>query len=113
MNRTSHSPTFEHRVRSPAWLALLESLGLAALLLVIGSLVNRSDPFLMRRGFSWMALAPLLAGLRHGSGYGMLCGAALDVLLAVGSKVGLATPTFELEAAFGWVATKKFCHAPR
>jgi hypothetical protein len=94
----------ETRAPVPAWLAWLETTGLVALAIAVGALVDRSDPFLVRRGFSWLALAPVLAGLQHGSTRG-LGGAALQALaLTVAWRSGLtAMPEAPAETVLGWL----------
>lgn len=94
-------PELPARVPAPAWLAAAESLALAAAFLLAGRLVDRGDPFLLAHPLPWLALAPLLAGLRHGASMGLLSGGALGVALWAASA-GLPWTVFE--AAAGWMA---------
>lgn len=90
--------------RAPAWQAWLETAGLVAAAIAIGALVDRTDPFLLRRGFSWLIVAPLLAGLQYGSTHG-LGGAAIQALaLLLAWKSGLAVvPDSAAETVLGWL----------
>lgn len=92
------------RTASPSWEAWVETAGLVAAAIAVGALVDRSDPFLLRRGFCWLALAPLLAGLQHGSTRG-LGGAALQALaLAIAWRSGWTTiQDSAAETVLGWL----------
>jgi hypothetical protein len=94
----------EPRTPAPGWQSWLETVGLVTALIVIGTLVDRSDPFLLRRGFSWFALAPLLTGLQYGSTHG-LAGAALQAaVLAIAWKTGIVSvPDSAAETVLGWL----------
>jgi len=94
----------EPRTPAPAWQSWLETVGLMTVLIVIGTLVDRSDPFLLRRGFSWFVLAPLLAGLQYGSTHG-LAGAGLQAaVLAIAWKTGIVSvPDSAAETVLGWL----------
>lgn len=92
------------RREPPAWQRWLETLGVAAALLAAGALLDRSDPFLLKRGFSWLALAPLLAGLRYGAVPGMACGAAQGLaLVAAAAAARMQVPGPAAEAVLGWL----------
>jgi hypothetical protein len=94
----------ERREAPPAWQAWLETAALAGAAVTAGALVDASDPFLLRRGYPWLALAPLLAGLRYGAGHGVVCGAAQVVALALASRCGRTSPAGSLaEIALGWL----------
>src|SRR3954471_5829496 len=89
---------------APGWQSWLETVALIAVLLTIGALVDGSDPFLLHRGFSWFALAPLLAGLQYGSARGMGCAAVEAGALAIVWKSGIATlPDSAAETVLGWL----------
>ena len=93
------------RVAAPRWQAWLETLVLAAAFIAGGVLLDRSDPFLLHRGFSWLVLAPLLAGLRYGSVSGIGCGAVQALALAIAGRWGLTSvPGGALEIVLGWLA---------
>lgn len=94
----------DSRRRPRWWQTWLETIGLVAALVTIGALVDRADPFLLRRGFSWFALAPLLAGLQYGSANG-LGGAAIQALaLTIAWRSGLtAVPDSAAESVLGWL----------
>jgi polysaccharide biosynthesis protein PelD len=68
------------RLRSP--LALVEALLLTLLLPTIGWLADRSDPFFLNHHFSWIVVAPLLLGLRHGFAPALASAVVLDGLIA-------------------------------
>jgi polysaccharide biosynthesis protein PelD len=61
--------------------ALLESAALTLALPCIGWLIDRSDPLMLHRPFSWLLIAPLLIGIRHGLALGCASAIALDGLL--------------------------------
>jgi len=88
---------------APSWQRWLETIGLVAALLVTGAIVDRADPFLLHRGFSWFVLAPLLSGLQYGSTQG-LGGAAIQALaLTAAWRCGLiAVPDSAAETVLGW-----------
>jgi len=89
-----------------AWIGWIESLGIAGLLLAIGALIDRRDPFLLHRGFSWLALSPLLSGLQYGSGRGLAIAGVQTVALIVAWKSGLAqVPDTIGEILLGWFLT--------
>jgi hypothetical protein len=52
-----------HKKRLIAW---LEAAGISVCVPAIGYLADRSDPFFVQASFPWLALAPLLVGLRYG-----------------------------------------------
>jgi hypothetical protein len=70
-----------------SWSAIAESIAIGLLLPAIGWLVNRRDPFLEARPFSWFVLPPLLAGLRHGFAAGCASAATLGASLIVGWRL--------------------------
>jgi hypothetical protein len=96
------STELKSHTHAPEWLPLVETLGLAMSFMVLGLLADRTDPFLLKRGFPWLAFAPLLAGLRHGSGKGVLAGTAMAAAAMLRPSVGLS-PVM-IESAFGWIA---------
>ena len=101
---TANGIAFERREPAPAWQAWVETAALAAALVAVGALVDRRDPFLLHRGFSWLALAPLLAGLRYGSVAGMACGAFQALALAAAWRWGgMSVPGSVPETVLGWL----------
>jgi hypothetical protein len=91
------------RSAPPAWLSWAESLGIPAALVAIGALIDRRDPFLLQRGFSWLMLAPLLAGLQHGASRGLVAAAIQALALAAAWKSGLTqVPDALAEIILGW-----------
>jgi polysaccharide biosynthesis protein PelD len=88
----------------PRWQAWLETGALIAALIAVGALVDRRDPFLLQRGFSWFTLAPLLAGLQYGSTHGLACAAMQAVALAVAWRCGIISPPDSVvETVLGWL----------
>lgn len=61
--------------------ALLESIALTLAVPGIGWLIDRSDPLMLSRPFSWLLVAPLLIGIRHGLAFGCASAIALDAVL--------------------------------
>ena len=59
-----HAGSAAIKLRSPR--AALETLLLTVLIPLIGYLTNHNDPFFFEYGCSWLLLAPVLLGLRHG-----------------------------------------------
>jgi hypothetical protein len=58
----------------------------------------------LRPALAWLALAPLLAGLRYGAGHGVACGAAqAGALLAAARWGGTAAEAPLAEIALGWL----------
>lgn len=80
---------------APRWQAWVETALLAAAALATGALVDRRDPLLSQHPVPWLAIAPLLAGLRYGARLGVVCG----VVQAAG-----------LAAAAGWSGS--WAHGP-
>jgi hypothetical protein len=106
IKKSANEPGGERRKPVPAWQAWLETAALAAALVAIGVLLDRRDPFLLQRGFSWLTLAPVLAGLRHGSTRGLACGALQAVALAIASRFDLTpVPDSFMEMVLGWLVT--------
>ena len=92
------------RAPAPAWLGWLETAALVAAGVAVGAFVDRGDPFLLRRSFSWLALAPLLAGLKHGSTRGLGAAAIQAVGLAIAWRAGMTqVPGSPAEAVLGWL----------
>jgi polysaccharide biosynthesis protein PelD len=90
----------------PAWMTWAECLGISAALVVIGALIDRRDPFLLQRGFCWLTLAPLLAGLQYGPSRGLATAALQALALAAAWKSGLAqVPDTLAEIILGWLVT--------
>ena len=103
MDGTAGDTAFERREPAPAWQTWLETAAIPAALLAAGALLDRGDPFLLRRGFSWLALAPLLVGLRYGSVPALACAAAQALALAASWRlVGLPHASAS-EIALGWL----------
>jgi polysaccharide biosynthesis protein PelD len=69
-------------LRSPR--AIAETVAITAGLPALGFLLDRSDPFLLQHGFSWLILAPVLVALRHGLTLGLSSAVALDLALVIG-----------------------------
>src|SRR3982750_669226 len=91
------------RAAPHAWMSWAESLALPATLTAIGALIDRHDPFLLQRGFSWLTLSPLLAGLQHGSSRGLATAALQALLVTAAWKSGLAQVPGEFaEIVLGW-----------
>lgn len=99
--------TSRHRPGAvPGWQAWLETAALCALAVAAGAIADghTTASLSSRRGFAWFALAPLLAGLRHGAGRGVACGAAQAGALAIAVHYGRAPPDAPLaEIALGWM----------
>jgi len=83
MNRDS-PPAEPRRVRRPGSSspkALLETAALTLALPCVGWLLDRTDPLMLHRPFSWLIAAPLLIGIRHGLAPGCASAIALDAML--------------------------------
>jgi len=61
--------------------ALLETVALTLAMPGIGWLIDRTDPLMLNRPFSWLLVAPLLIGIRHGLAFGCGSAIALDAVL--------------------------------
>lgn len=82
MNPDPASPEVRRRrSRSSSPKALLESAALTLAVPCIGWLVDHSDPLMLHRPFSWLLVAPLLIGIRHGLALGCASAIALDGVL--------------------------------
>jgi hypothetical protein len=93
----------ERREPVPRWQAWIETVALALAALALGALVDAGDPFLLRHAFPWLALPPMLAGLRYGSAHGVSCSALQGVALAIAWALGRApAPHVIPELALGW-----------
>ncbi|HYZ88937.1 MAG TPA: GAF domain-containing protein [Myxococcales bacterium] len=104
--RTTEQIAIPRRELAPAWQAWVETAALFAVIAAVGMLVDRSDPFLLRRPFPWLTLAPLLAGLQHGSARGMSCAAGQALVLLATAKLRLvAVPDSLPEVALGWLCS--------
>jgi hypothetical protein len=89
---------------APTWQAWLETLVISLVLIAVGAAVDRRDPFVLRRGFSWLTLAPLFAAIQYGSLHGLACGAFQAVLLGIAWRSGLtALPDSAAEIVLGWL----------
>jgi hypothetical protein len=96
----------DRRTPPPAWMSWVESLGTSAALVAIGALIDRRDPFLLQRGFSWLTLSPLLAGLQYGSTRGLATAAIQALALAAAWKSGITqVPDTLAEIVLGWLVT--------
>jgi len=73
----------EEERRLPAWRIVAETFVITIAMPAIGWVFDRDDPFFLRRGFAWLAIAPLLVGVRYGSTPGLACAAALDTALLI------------------------------
>lgn len=106
MRSTTREYAPERREPAPAWQAWLETAALPVALVAAGVILDGRDPFLLRRGFSWLAFAPLLAALRYGSIQGLACGAIQALALAVAWRWGgVPVPGSAPETVLGWLAT--------
>ncbi|GEM_PF-1414050 len=57
----------------------LETVVITALFPLVGLFVDRTDPFFFTHSFSWLAVAPLLVGARHGFALGLATAMMTDV----------------------------------
>ena len=80
---------------APAWLAWLEIAVLATLAIAASLLAGL--------GLPWLALAPLLVGLRYGSGPGVACAAAQVVALKLAARWGVPIEAPGGQAILGWL----------
>ena len=74
---TQHHPSVK-------WKAWIESVAITCITLVLGLLINRSDPFLLKGQFSWLILPPLLISLQYGFRYGISTTSFFIAILAIG-----------------------------
>src|SRR6185295_9013051 len=96
---SSHSSSAA--AHAPAW---LETAALTALALTAGALVGGRDALVLRPELAWLALAPLLAGLRSGPGHGVACAAAQAGALLAAAHWGNAVAEVSLgQLALAWV----------
>jgi polysaccharide biosynthesis protein PelD len=94
------------REPAPAWQGWLETFAIPFLAIAVGAAIDGRDPFLSNRGFSWLALPPLLAGIQYGSTHGLACGAFQALLLGIASRTGFAAiPDSLAEILLGWLVT--------
>jgi hypothetical protein len=92
------------RPAAPAWQCWLETIGLSAAFIMAGALLDRRDPFLLQRGFSWLSLAPLLAGLQFGATRGLASASAQALAVAAAWKTGVVqVPGSIVEIVLGWL----------
>src|SRR5229473_5515476 len=102
----ANEPDSGRRKSVPGWQAWVETVALLAAFVAIGVLFDRRDPFMLHRGFSWLTLAPLLAGLQHGSTRGLACGALQALALSIASRFDLTPmPDSVMEIVLGWLVT--------
>jgi len=95
------SQTSSAAAAAPAW---LETAALAALALTAGALVGGRDALVLRPELAWLALAPLLAGLRYGPGHGVACGATQAGALLAAAHWGQAVVEVPLgQLALAWL----------
>jgi len=86
---------------APAW---LETAALTALALTAGALVGGRDALVLRPELAWLALAPLLAGLRSGPRHGVSCAAAQAGALLAAAHWGNAVVEVSLgQLALAWM----------
>jgi hypothetical protein len=103
------------RPRRPAVLArpiqaVIETIVITTLVPAIGFLANPGDPFYLSSGFPWLAMAPLLIGLRHGSTLGLASAVALDIGLAVAWRTQVVElQDFPGDALIGLLALAMLC----
>ncbi|WP_394847071.1 hypothetical protein LZC95_06330 [Pendulispora brunnea] len=74
-----HAGSAAIKLRSPR--AVFETVLLTALLPVIGYFTNPEDPFFLKSDCSWLVLAPVLLGLRHGFAPAVASALVLDGLM--------------------------------
>jgi len=74
-----HAGSAAIKLRSPR--AVVETIVLTAILPVVGYLTNPTDPFFFRSDCSWLLLAPVLLGLRHGFAPAVASAFMLDSLM--------------------------------
>src|ERR1700694_4752915 len=99
-----NEPDCERREPVPAWQAWLETVALVAALVAVGFLLDRRDPFLLQRRFSWLILAPLPAGLPDGSARRLACGPLQASALLIASRLHLTkVPDSVMEIVLGWL----------
>src|SRR5512134_3736603 len=67
----------------PPWQAWVETALLAGASIAICALLAGRDPGLLPGALPWVALAPLLAGLRYGTVHGVSCAVVPAAALAV------------------------------
>jgi polysaccharide biosynthesis protein PelD len=89
---------------APPWQAWVEIAVLAGAAVAIGAVVDHRDPVLAQRPVPWLAIAPLLAGLRYGAGLGIACAAAqAAALLAAAWWRGSWVQGPLAEIVLGWL----------
>jgi hypothetical protein len=74
-------PSASRRGRQSAWAspqAVLETVVLTLAVPGVGWLVDRTDPLMLHRSFSWLVVVPILVGMRHGLILGCASAIGLD-----------------------------------
>jgi polysaccharide biosynthesis protein PelD len=90
--------------------AVTEAVFITALVPAIGAFANPGDPFYLSTGFPWLAVAPLLIGLRHGSTLGLASAVALDIGLAIAWRTQIVPlQDFPGDAVIGLFALAMLC----
>jgi polysaccharide biosynthesis protein PelD len=80
---------------APAWRGWFEAAVLAALAVAASAIAGLAPP--------WLALAPLLAGVRYGSSVGIACAAAQIAALSAVARSGVAIDAPTGQAILGWL----------
>ncbi|MDK9716440.1 MAG: PelD GGDEF domain-containing protein [Trichlorobacter sp.] len=89
--------------RFPRLIVWLETLGLTLLIPLVGTVLNRDDPFFVKAEFPWLWLGSLLVALRYGIAPA-LSSVSLVMLLWFGAVIaGLVSGAFPLHFMLGGV----------
>ncbi len=87
-------------------LVILEGVAITLLLPLLGLWYHRDDPFFLQASFPWLALAPLLLGLRYGFALGLGSAASLSVLMYLMFRLGRPeVPAFPGSLVLGLLLT--------
>lgn len=89
----------------PAWVSVLESVVITALVPVIGWLFHAHDPLFYGSTFAWLIVAPLLTGLRYGFLYGFASALATVAYMAIAPRLGWIDTALPVQYAIGLVLT--------
>lgn len=71
------------RPEVPQLRAYIETVVITVLFPLIGLVIDRTDPFFFGHSFSWLAVAPLLVGARHGFALGFATAMTTDVAITL------------------------------